>query len=162
MRLLLRSRPCRLAGPYGPPPSVMLLRRLVPFELGDSFLKGARGPPKSPMQIGEPGHQLGAIGGRGSPARWPDLTQTLQPRDPAVAMSLAPAGSLSHESWVNSSPLSIKLPSTTSNSMPRGTATATLMPGAQRSRRTRSKGVSYNTANSTPGRLGTDAKDRPA
>src|SRR5215471_9655052 len=59
-----------------------------------------------------------AVGSRGSRARWPDLTQSSQPAGPAVACSVAPAGSLSHESRVNSSPPSIKLPSRTSNSIP--------------------------------------------
>src|SRR5262249_35839560 len=52
----------------------------------------------------------GAAGRRGSRARWPDLTQTLQPLRPAVACSVAPAGNLSHESRVNSSPPSIRPP----------------------------------------------------
>jgi hypothetical protein len=44
-----------------------------------------------PKPIGE---NQAAVGNRGSRARWPDLTQTLQPLRPAVACSLAPAGSL--------------------------------------------------------------------
>jgi hypothetical protein len=74
-----------------------------------------------PKPIGE---NQAAVGNRGSRARWPDLTQTLQPLRPAVACSLAPAGSLSHESQVNSSPPSIKLPFRTSNSIPPGRGSA--------------------------------------
>src|SRR5215469_9640457 len=71
-----------------------------------------------------------AVGSRGSRARWPDLIQTLQPSRPAVARSVAPASSLNHESRVNSSPPSTKLPSRTSNSIPQGIGTAMLMPAS--------------------------------
>src|SRR5262249_39989005 len=38
------------------------------------------------------------VGSSGSRARWPDLTQSLQPAGPAVACSVAPAGSLTSPS----------------------------------------------------------------
>src|SRR5215472_7637268 len=109
----------------------------------------------------ERGSSQAVDGRRGSCARWPDLTQTLQPAVPAVACSVAPAGSLSHESRLKSSPPSAKLPSRTSNSIPPGRGTAMLVPGAQRSRRTSSPALLYNCANSTPERRGADAKDKP-
>jgi hypothetical protein len=74
-----------------------------------------------------------AVGKHGPRARWPDFTQSLQPSRPAVACNIAPAGSLSHESGVNSSPPSAKLLSRTSNSIPLGIRTELLIPGAQRS-----------------------------
>ena len=97
-------------------------------------------------------------GKRGSRARWPDLTQTLHPPDPAVACNLDPAGSLSHECGVNSSPASSTLPSITNSSIPPWTGVSITVPGAQRSSRTRSDAFSNNVANSTPGRPGAGAK----
>src|SRR5215472_13663748 len=102
----------------------------------------------------ERGSSQAVDGRRGSCARWPDLTQTLQPAVPAVACSVAPAGSLSHESRVNSSLPSVKLPSRTSNSIPPGRGTEMFMPGAQRSMKTSSQALSYNRANSTPREAG--------
>src|SRR5580704_17956956 len=103
---------------------------------------------------------FGGAGDRGSCERWPDLTQRRQPRGPAAARNVNPAGSLSQEYRANSSPPSVKPPSRTSKSSPPGIGTAMLMPGAQRSSRTSSPALSYSTANSTPGISGAGARER--
>jgi hypothetical protein len=103
---------------------------------------------------------FGGAGDRGSCERWPDLTQRRQPCGPAAARSVDPAGSLSQEHWVNSSPPSVKAPSRTSSSMPAGIGTAIVTPGAQRSTRTSSQALSYKTANSIPGRSGAGRNER--